>query len=322
MPSDREIINLLRKYDALRLGESPWPTYNSNEGERYRVDWESLFPKLRGWRQIEEERIWDIQNDRWNPEWDRNFLGTLENNLNREEPTDDELEEIGKNLLWDVCAWYQPIHFFGEHWGIYIREDCVLQQATILSRFIQWADRRRGSLTGLAKCLIRASVYAFFLHEHYHHKIESLGLRLHVVDRKSCYLPYQAKVYNATKGKDAQLEEALANADTYYRLDTEPYKSWITDDVVAATWQYLKKRFPHDPPGYRMATHYLSKSDFDAGENLLHGQVHEATVTPMQHPNEWNVATRLTQSLFKVTDNIWVIVGLGGRSILPTRGHI
>ena len=322
MPSAREIINLLRKYDALRLGQSPWPTYNPNEGELYRVDWDGLFPRRRARHQVEEELRWGIQDDRWDPEWDRDFLGALEVNLDREEPTDDELEGIGKNLLWDVCAWYQPIHFFGEHWGIYIREDCVLQQATIISRFIPKRVRLSGPFTRLAKCLVRASVYAFFLHEHYHHKIESLGLRLHVVDRKSCYLPYQAKVYNATKGKDAQLEEALANADTYYRLDTEPYKSWITDDVVAATWQYLKKRFPHDPPGYRMATHYLSRSDFDAGENLLHGQVHEATVTPMQHPNEWNVATRLTQSLFKVTDNIWVIVGPRGRSVLPTRGRV
>jgi hypothetical protein len=322
MPSDSEIIDLLKKYWALKLGESPWPTYNPNEGERHRVDWESLFPGLRGRRQLEEQRIWDIQDDRWNPEWEREFVSALQNDLNREEPTDSELEEIGKTMLWDVCAWYQPIHFCAEHWGIYIREDCILRQARLICRFIPWPARRRGSLTGLAKCLIRASVYAFFLHEHYHHKIESLGLRLHVVDRKSCYLPYHAKVYSATKGTDAQLEEALANADSYYRLDTEPYKSWITYDVVAATWQYLEKRFPYDPPGYRMAINYLSKSAFDAGEDLLHGQMHEATVTPLQPHNEWNVATRLTQSLFKVTDNIWVIVGPRGRSVLPTRGRV
>jgi len=321
MPSDSEIINLLKKYNALKPGESPWPTYNSNEEERYRVDWDSLFPRLRGRRQV-EERTWDIQDDRWNPAWDREFLGSLQNDLNREEPTADELEEIGKTLLWDVCAWYQPIHFFAGHWGIYIREDCMLRQARLISRFIPLHVKRSGSLTGLAKCLIRASVYSFFLHEHYHHKIESLGLRLLVVDRKSCYLPYQSKVYNPTKGTDTQLEEALANADSYHRLDTEPYKSWITHDVVRATWHYLEKRFPHDPPGYRMAVNYLSKNTLDAGENTLHGQIHEASLTPLQPHDEWNVATRLTQSLFKVTDNIWVIVRLGGRSILPTRGHI
>lgn len=241
MPNEKEIIDFLKKYGALKLGESPWPTYNPNNEERYPVDWDTLFPRLRGRRQLEEQRIWDIQDDKWYPEWDEEFLGTLERDLNHQEPTNDELEEIGKTLVWDICAWYQPIHFFAQNWGIYIREDCVLRQARAICRFLPWAVRRRGSLPGLAKCLIRASVYAFFLHEHYHHKIESLGLRLHVVDRQSCYLPYHAKVYSATTGTDDQLEEALANADSYYRLDTEPYKSWITQDVVLATWRYLRK---------------------------------------------------------------------------------
>lgn len=321
MPSTDEIIKLLEEYQALRLGESPWRTYNSNEGQRFNVDWDSLFPRVRARRQM-QERIWDVEEDRWNPQWDREFLGALEEDLDREEPSDDELDDIGKTMLWDICAWYQPIHFFGGNWGIYIREDCILRQARVICRFIPWPLRRRGSLPALAKCLVRASVYAFFLHEHYHHKIESLGLRLHVVDRKSCYLPYEAKVYNPTKGTDAQLEEALANADSYQRLDTEPYRSWITYDIVKATWNYLEKRFPHDPPGYRMAVNYLKASSFEVGENILHGQVHEATLTPLQPHYEWNVATRLTQSLFKVTDNIWLLIKPGGKSILPARGKI
>ena len=27
--------------------------------------------------------------------------------------------------LFDFCAWYQPIHFFGYDWGIFVREDCI-----------------------------------------------------------------------------------------------------------------------------------------------------------------------------------------------------
>ncbi len=321
MPGEDEIIDLLRRYGVLEQGESPWPTYTPNEGERYRVDWHSLFPGG-GRHGLGEEQKWDIQDDRWKPEWEQELLDAIDNDLDLQEPANDELEEVGKALLWDVCAWYQPIHFSAYQWGIYIREDCVLRQARLIGRFIPSPIRGSGSLTGLAKCLIRASAYAFFLHEHYHHKVESLGLRLHVVDRKSCYLPYQAKVYTSTKGTDFQLEEALANADIYHRLDTEPYRSWITYDGVQATWRYLTKRFPHDPPGYRMAIKYLSKSMFDVGENMLHGQVHEASLTPVQPPEEWNIATRLTQSLFKVTDKIWVIVRPSGKTILPTRGHI
>jgi hypothetical protein len=71
-----------------------------------------------------------------------------------------------------------------------------------------------------------------------------------------------------------------------------------------------------------MAKKYLTRSAFDDGENMLHSQVHEASLTPVQPPEEWNIATRLTQSLFKVTDNIWVIVRPGGKTIFPTRGHV
>jgi len=322
MANADEIIELLEQYGVLQRGKSPWPTHTDVEGERRRVDWHTLFPRLRGPHRRPQESGWDILEDPWKPELDREFLNGLEIDLEQREPTDRELEEVGRTLLWDVCAWYQPIHFFAHDWGIYIREDCVLRQARIIGRFVPKGVRRSSSLAGLAKCLIRASIYAFFLHEHYHHKIESLALRLHVVDRKSCYLPYTTKVYNATKGTDSQLEEALANADVYFRLDSEPYRSWITSDVVEVTKRYLARRFPNDPPGYRMATNYLSQSAFDAGENMLHSQVHEASLTPLQSPREWNIATRLTQSLFKVTDNIWVIVRPGGRTIFPTRGRV
>ena len=27
--------------------------------------------------------------------------------------------------VFEPCAWYAPVHYFGANWGIYIREDCV-----------------------------------------------------------------------------------------------------------------------------------------------------------------------------------------------------
>ena len=35
-------------------------------------------------------------------------------------------------------------------------------------------------------------------------------------------------------------------------------------------------------------------------------------------PHEWSIATHMTQSLFKATDNIWVVVARGGKIVLPT----
>ncbi len=89
--------------------------------------------------------------------------------------------------------------------------------------------------------------------------------------------------------------------------------------VLEATEAYVKETLPYNPPGYRLATNYLDPERFEAGENLLHGQVHEATLTSSQPENEWEIATRLMQSMFRVTDNIWTIVLAGQPSILPVR---
>src|SRR5262249_40886841 len=157
-------------------------------------------------------------------------------------------------------------------------------------------------------------IYLYFLHEHYHHKVECLGFRLHVVQRKSAFLPYHKLVYAGTKGTDDQLEEALANADCYHRLNDQPYAYWLTPHIVRATKRYLRCQFPHDPPGYRMADRYLRRRDFAVGENNLQAQVKEASLKPSQPANEWDMAPRMTQSFFRVTSNIWIVIPAGAPS--------
>ncbi len=63
-----------------------------------------------------------------------------------------------------------------------------------------------------ANTLLRTAFLLYYRHELFHHKTECLGLRLHVVEDKSSYIPYHELVYRATDGTDDQLEEALANA--------------------------------------------------------------------------------------------------------------
>jgi len=170
----------------------------------------------------------------------------------------------------------------------------------------------------LSKALIRAGFAALFLHEQFHHKIESLGTRLEVVERASRYIPYSTSVYRPTYGTDDNLEEALANADAYLRSQTSPYSVWMGKTVVAALQAYLRWRYPFDPPGYRKASRYLTTAKLNGGVDVLHGQVQEATRTPSRPPKDWEVATRLHQSLFKVSDHLWEVVPRGyPRPMLP-----
>lgn len=311
MPAIEKVIKFLEDNKALKKGGSPWPIYNDSDVQqrRYRIDWSTLFPR-RG------DRVNRNYQEPWPKDDDdlRRLARDIDGTMRTENPSQGELQKMASSQSWDVCAWYQPIHYTALDWGIFIREDCVINQMSHIARFLPPTSPPPGSL---ASSLIRASVYVYFLHEQYHHKVECLGLRLHVVDRKSCYLPYDAMVYSPNKGTDQLLEEALANADVYQRIGNEPYRYWIGGPVLEATQAYLLATFPHSPPGYRKAVDYLDPDRFETGENLLHGQIHEATLTPSQPTDEWEVATRLMQSMFRVTDNIWTIVPAGRRSILP-----
>lgn len=81
----------------------------------------------------------------------------------------------------DVLGWYQPIHFFASNWGIFIRESALVDLARDLApRFAPFIGRR--TRAAHVAVLIRAAFAYVFLHEHYHHKIESLAIRLHIVE--------------------------------------------------------------------------------------------------------------------------------------------
>jgi hypothetical protein len=167
--------------------------------------------------------------------------------------------------------------------------------------------------------IIRASFAKFYFHEHFHHKVESLGMRMHVMFGKSAYVPYKRTVYRPNFLTNACLEEAMANADAFRRFKTRPYTAILTTEVVDATRRYLKRRFITSPPGYRMAFKYFQDRDFQDGLNLLQGQVKEATLAPTQASSDWDAAPQLTHSLFNFKSNIYTVVRSGAASILPTR---
>ena len=314
MPTEADIVSFLQEYQLTQRGESPWPSLNSQDLDALPLNWTVLFPRHRSL--VEGNNDWDVYDDNWEPEFEQEFMSGLEEALSLGPPADRELDGMAESNRWDTCAWYQPIHYFGPDWCICIRQDCILAQALRIARFLPKPARPS---VGLARALVRASTYAYFLHEQYHHKVESLAIRLEVIERRPIYTSYDNKVYLPARGTDDQLEEALANASIYRRLPTDPYERWISEPIVEATLQYLLATFPHEPRGYRKAVNYLGVTSFEAGENRLHGRVHEATSHPVQPATDWAIATRLMQSLFKVTDKIWVLVTPGGRPILPSQ---
>ena len=317
------IVELLDRDGALEL-DIEERTYGEVD-EPVSIDWGSLFP---GQNVAKGTPDWELVDDPWNSDLPDEIVDEISAAVESERgvldspfgPSFPEDVERSAEPIWEVCAWYQPIHYFGHDWGIYIREDCLLKLAVNIARHLRvdpW--QAAAGRTSLAKAVIRSAFAAFFLHEHFHHKVESLGLRMHVLFGRSAYLPYKKNVYRPNYLTDDCLEEAMANADSYRRLSTQPYSRLIGKAVLQAALAHLEATFQTDPPGYRMANRYLTKGSFDSGASLLQGQVKEALLKPTQPPGDWLAAKQLLRSYFSVHSNIYTVVPRGKRPFLPSK---
>jgi predicted RNA binding protein YcfA (HicA-like mRNA interferase family) len=219
----------------------------------------------------------------------------------------------------DVLGWYQPVHFFASNWGIFIRESALIDLARDLApHFAPFMTRR--TLNGHVAVLIRAAFAFVFLHEHYHHKIESLAIRLHIVERRPIYPAYMKFCSGVIAGTDDDIEEAVAGVDAFQRLDSAPYSSWFEKDERAAIKAWFYDLFQHSPPGYHVAAKLLDSPPEAArhAEDLLIARVQEAVLRPTRSfPGDFSTATYLTHSLFNVKQSLWSIVPIEGEPILP-----
>jgi predicted RNA binding protein YcfA (HicA-like mRNA interferase family) len=342
MPSIDKVIDFLKSRNALDLSRPSdlpdhsedenrpwtWPVVD-DEHEVAGVDWDGIFPSGSG-ASVEDsdsfERM-DREKEEWNIHPNEDEGRALEEALKRGEsngdpPPNERLVPEGETI-WDTCAWYQPIHFYGHDFGIFIKEDCasrIAQRIALFnSRALALIPRHR-----LWKELFRAAVASLYLHEHYHHKTESFGIKLHAVHGTPRYRDYFNRIYLPAAGTDAQLEEALANASSYRRLVNQPYLRLIDQAVIEATRRYLRHQFPFDPPGYRKAADHLSNAAFKDGEHLICAQINEVNQhpinTPSRSPHDWNMAPSIYAPLYSLKSQIWTVVRRGSRPRLPVRG--
>jgi predicted RNA binding protein YcfA (HicA-like mRNA interferase family) len=206
------------------------------------------------------------------------------------------------------------LHFYGPAFGIFMYDDCVVDIARDLARRSpimappdQWV-----------RTLLRAGFAALFLHEQYHHKTESLGIRLHIAQQTPCYVRYFRDVYRATWLTDDCIEEGLANANSYRRVRDKPYRTML-DRIQPFLDYHLRDAFDAAGPGYALGWGYRSDKMFGAAEAALFSQVQEGLLTPTR-PNtaDFGVAANLNDPFFNLKQNIWAVVQQG-LPLLPTK---
>ena len=169
------------------------------------------------------------------------------------------------------CAWYCPLHFFGPDWGIYIREDCVIDMMFDIAHYINWSAVPPISAIGLRNC----AFYHLYFHEQFHHKVESFGLRVLATQLKDSYVAYKQNVYKANYGTSACLEESLASAESYKRFFEKRYFQKFPRPFLNRSMNYVKDSIKASPAGYREGINYLDQNYFQRGVNKLQSQLLE-----------------------------------------------
>jgi hypothetical protein len=218
------------------------------------------------------------------------------------------------------CAWYQPIHYFGRNWGIFIRQECLEHAILDIATYIDWKViyPKKISLYQCFKALRQCAFYELYFHEQFHHKVESFGLRLLVTNGRDTYRNYKSKVYRPTFGTDDCLEEGLANAEIFQRINEPRYKARLDANIISGFKSYLVDSIKGAPAGYRTGINYLSEKAFKIGLGTLQSQMFDASLSPSKVASHWQVATHMTRSLADITTNIWVIIPRMGMPIISS----
>jgi hypothetical protein len=267
--------------------------------------------------EYEAENGIDMDDDRIREWWD-GIQRIRTDELSRQEVLSKNLAIRTSEPPEPHCAWYCPIHFFGHGWGIYIRENCILSHATQIAKFVDWR-LVHASPASIAQQLLRSAFYLFFLHEQFHHKVESLGFRLLISTGVDRYRPYKANVYRTTYLTAECLEESLANAESYRRLKEERYLRRIRSPIRDGVKRYLYATMPMQPPGYAEGVRYFTDTAYREGLYKLQSQSLEGRLSPAMPLSNWSIAPNMITALTDITDNIYVVIPKGARPIFhPT----
>ena len=153
---------------------------------------------------------------------------------------------------------------------------------------------------GFAEALIRASFYAYYLHEQVHHNVESLGLRFLVSTGSDRYLSYGSKVYSPTFLTSNCLEESLANADSVRRLGEPRYRERMPAQVRAALNSYLRATIRKQPKGYNEGLAFVSHASYEQGIWELQSRVLTSTYPAKFSKFHWAAAQHMIRSAMDI----------------------
>ena len=297
-----KLTNTLDSMDLLDLGTpGPWDG-DLDAHDVADIDWDQILEA-----DARNDQRWDnIQSDGQYDPWGRVAEEISRRSSGSKTPPPP--------ISVDALAWYAPIHRFGLNWGVYIYEESVFKIAAQIATYLRPG---RSINASIARQLMRMSLSVLYLHEAFHHKVESFAIRTEVVRRQKIYLPYNDKVYGPLINTDELMEEALACTEMYTRLKEKTFRRGVSAEIFRATQSMLEDWIPTLPPGYRMGLAVLELSSFEDERDGLLSQINGGAISPMQHWEEWNIAPQMTRALFSWREIAYVLIPKGQTSLVP-----
>lgn len=210
----------------------------------------------------------------------------------------------------EALAWYLPFHYYGPDWGIYIKEAEVLRIAAHVKMRLGGGPPNPSE----TQQLCRVALSILYLHEAFHHKVESFATRLEISRLSAVYLRYDKHVFQPLLRTDDLLEEALACFEMHSRLRNEKsFHGNVRSDIKDAALEFLSDWIPNLPPGYRRGLDRRLPQEL----GVLMSQVAQAQVAPTQNPDDWNLASHMIRGLFNKNLVAHVVVPVGTTPTIP-----
>ena len=191
---------------------------------------------------------------------------------------------VGKKIVvsnsLEVYAWYQPIHYYGEHWGIYIKDSGVNAFMQSISSFLTKLENQNA--LHIINQIQKIAIEILRLHEEYHHIVEAFAIKQHLITLNPTYIDYNDKVYFPSKSLTPCPcpEERLCDAYVYRKLQSK-IRGRVSKELFDATLSSLRAHMASASGPYQGSLSITSSKEFKKEQKSNLTQV----LTAETHPN-------------------------------------
>ena len=205
-----------------------------------------------------------------------------------------------------VIAWYQPMHFYGENWGVYILKSGL--QDVMRSIASHCSKSERLSNPNFARDVKYAAWIFIQLHEEFHHKVELFAIRSAAMSDIHKYRSYMQDVFFATRMSSplSCREEALCDAFAFRNISKKLYGK-VSKEVASAAKATLKIHMERAVGPYSNSLDYEGNNEFLQGVSDLIDQIVEGKIVPIQNHLEIDLFPEQLKTLKSLRENSYLV---------------